>query len=268
MLEPMISKAARHLGVDQVEIRKINAPVTGSEFGPPPPPAAAGAAAAAAAATGARAGCARRTSGRCAASGTGTGTGNVEQDRQAAGQVPGSAACRSRCASGRAAPFVLHQLPPARSARSGRAAVQVGRAQKAERSAPWDRRSRASVSASAPIPPARLQWTDCCSSGNDGKVYVHSGIGNLGTGSVMDCSRIVAEELEVPWEQIETVWGNTSKHLAWSSPQAGSQTIHAHTRANLAATQDLKKQAAGDRGPRARRSSRRATPWRTAGSDG
>ena len=29
MLEPMISKAARQLGVDQVEIRKINAPVTG-----------------------------------------------------------------------------------------------------------------------------------------------------------------------------------------------------------------------------------------------
>jgi CO/xanthine dehydrogenase Mo-binding subunit len=75
----------------------------------------------------------------------------------------------------------------------------------------------------------------------DGKVYVQSGIGNLGTGSVQDCSRIVAEELSIPWEQIETVWGNTSKHLAWSSPQAGSQTIHAHTRANLAAAQDLKK---------------------------
>lgn len=88
----------------------------------------------------------------------------------------------------------------------------------------------------------------------DGKVYVHSGIGNLGTGSVMDCSRIVAEELDLAWEQIETVWGNTSKHLAWSSPQAGSQTIHAHTRANLAAAQDLKKQlqqiAALERGGR------------------
>ena len=58
----------------------------------------------------------------------------------------------------------------------------------------------------------------------------------------------------MPWEQIETVWGNTSKHLAWSSPQAGSQTIHAHTRANLAAAQDLKKQlqqiAALERGGR------------------
>ena len=89
---------------------------------------------------------------------------------------------------------------------------------------------------------------------SDGKVYVHSGIGNLGTGSVHDCSRIVAEELDMPWEQVETVWGNTSKHLAWSSPQAGSQTIHAHTRANLAAAQDLKKKlqeiAALERGGR------------------
>ena len=37
MLEPLISKAGRQLGVDQVEIRKINAPRTGSEFGAPPP---------------------------------------------------------------------------------------------------------------------------------------------------------------------------------------------------------------------------------------
>ncbi len=51
----------------------------------------------------------------------------------------------------------------------------------------------------------------------------------------------MAEELDTPWEHFEIVWGNTGKHLAWSSPQAGSQTIHAHTRANLAAAQDLKK---------------------------
>ncbi len=44
MLEPLISKGARQLGVDQVEIRKINAPSTGSQFGPPPPAAAVAAA--------------------------------------------------------------------------------------------------------------------------------------------------------------------------------------------------------------------------------
>jgi CO/xanthine dehydrogenase Mo-binding subunit len=35
LLEPLISKAARQLGIDQVEIRRINAPSTGSPFGPP-----------------------------------------------------------------------------------------------------------------------------------------------------------------------------------------------------------------------------------------
>src|SRR5439155_9892260 len=34
LLEPLISKAARQLGIDQVEIRRINAPTTGSPFGP------------------------------------------------------------------------------------------------------------------------------------------------------------------------------------------------------------------------------------------
>ena len=29
MLEPLLSKAARQLGIDQVELRRINAPVTG-----------------------------------------------------------------------------------------------------------------------------------------------------------------------------------------------------------------------------------------------
>ena len=35
LLEPLISQAARELGIDQVEIRKINAPTTGDEWGPP-----------------------------------------------------------------------------------------------------------------------------------------------------------------------------------------------------------------------------------------
>ena len=35
MFEPLISQAARKLGIDEVEIRKINAPVTGSKFGAP-----------------------------------------------------------------------------------------------------------------------------------------------------------------------------------------------------------------------------------------
>ncbi len=239
MLEPMISKAARELGVDQVEIRKINAPVTGSEFGAPPPAAAAGAAAAASAATGARAGA---PAGPPAIAqpqpleqGRATGQGQT-----AAGQIPGQqpVAAAAPPAPPRRAFFTSCHL---------REALDLG-AQLFK----WDeRKARNGQRVGTKVTGVGV-GLGTYTAGSiamdglllvrpDGKVYVHSGIGNLGTGSVMDCSRIVAEELSMPWEQIETVWGNTSKHLAWSSPQAGSQTIHAHTRANLAAAQDLKK---------------------------
>jgi len=86
----------------------------------------------------------------------------------------------------------------------------------------------------------------------DGKLTIHSGIGNLGTGSVFDTSMVAAEQLDVPWEEVTVVWGDTSKGVPWSSSQSGSQTTHAHTRANLAAGQDavqkLKEIAARDLG--------------------
>jgi CO/xanthine dehydrogenase Mo-binding subunit len=75
----------------------------------------------------------------------------------------------------------------------------------------------------------------------DGKLEIHQGIGNLGTHSVIDTARVIAEVANVPWENCEVVWGNTSKGLPWSSIQAGSQTTYAHTRANFATGQDLKK---------------------------
>ena len=74
----------------------------------------------------------------------------------------------------------------------------------------------------------------------DGKVYIQQGIGNLGTGSVFDTARAAMEALQTDWKQAEVVWGDTSKHLPWSSVQAGSQTTHAHTRANWAAGLDAK----------------------------
>jgi xanthine dehydrogenase molybdenum-binding subunit len=86
----------------------------------------------------------------------------------------------------------------------------------------------------------------------DGKLTIHSGIGNLGTHSVFDTSMVAAEQLDVPWDEVAVVWGDTSKGLPWSSSQSGSQTTHAHTRANLAAGQDavqkLKEIAARDLG--------------------
>ena len=75
----------------------------------------------------------------------------------------------------------------------------------------------------------------------DGKVYIQQGVGNLGTGSTFDTARAAMEALQTDWEHAEVVWGNTSKHIPWSSIQAGSMTTHAHTRANWAAGLDAKR---------------------------
>jgi CO/xanthine dehydrogenase Mo-binding subunit len=75
----------------------------------------------------------------------------------------------------------------------------------------------------------------------DGKLYVHQGIGNLGTHSTFDTARVACDLLDIPWEDTVVVWGNTSRHLPHSAVQAGSQTTHAHTRANHAAATTLKK---------------------------
>jgi CO/xanthine dehydrogenase Mo-binding subunit len=75
----------------------------------------------------------------------------------------------------------------------------------------------------------------------DGKLYIHQGIGNLGTESFSDTARVIAEVVNMPWEKCVVVWGNTGQHVPWSSVQAGSQTTYAHTRANYAAGMALKR---------------------------
>src|SRR4051812_14242848 len=72
----------------------------------------------------------------------------------------------------------------------------------------------------------------------DGRMYIQSGIGNLGTESMSDCHRVSAELVGLPWEKVELTWGNTSKNLPWSCVSGGSQTTHAHTRAAHAAGMD------------------------------
>ena len=74
----------------------------------------------------------------------------------------------------------------------------------------------------------------------DGKVEIHTGVGNLGTESFSDTSRPAMEALDTPWEHAEIVWGDTSKHLPWSAIQGGSMTTHAHTRSNWAAGLEAK----------------------------
>jgi xanthine dehydrogenase molybdenum-binding subunit len=82
----------------------------------------------------------------------------------------------------------------------------------------------------------------------DGRITFQSGIGNLGTESVMDVHRAGAEVLGVPWEKCNVVWGNTGRDLPFTCVSGGSQTTHAMTRAAyataMAAKQKLQEIAA------------------------
>jgi CO/xanthine dehydrogenase Mo-binding subunit len=75
----------------------------------------------------------------------------------------------------------------------------------------------------------------------DGRLYVQSGVGNLGTHSVIDLARVAADVLAMPWEKVEVIWGDTSKGLPWTCMSVGSQTTHAMTRANHAGAMDAKR---------------------------
>jgi xanthine dehydrogenase molybdenum-binding subunit len=75
----------------------------------------------------------------------------------------------------------------------------------------------------------------------DGKVHIHTGVGNLGTYSYAATSRVVAEALKCKWENCVIEHGDSRKHLAWASPQVGSNTSFTHSRANYVAAMDAKK---------------------------
>ncbi len=72
----------------------------------------------------------------------------------------------------------------------------------------------------------------------DGRMYIQSGVGNLGTESFSDVHRVAAEMMGVPWDRVEISWGDTSRHLPWTCVSGGSQTTHAMTRAAHAAASD------------------------------
>src|SRR6202162_5789692 len=74
----------------------------------------------------------------------------------------------------------------------------------------------------------------------EGRVQFQSGIGNLGTESVIDVHRAGAEVLGVPWEKCDVVWGDTSKHFPYTCVSGGSQTTHAMTRAAHAVAMDAR----------------------------
>ena len=170
MLEPVVDKAARELGVDRLEIRKVNAPGHDGWLGPNQGPF---------------------TSAYVReALDLGGELFNWEEKKQLSGRRDGTKVTG-----------VGLGLSPFTAGSTGRDGLLVVRP--------------------------------------DGKLYVHQGIGNLGTHSIADTARAAADVLDLSWDQVVIVWGDTSKHLPYSTVQAGSQTTHAHTRANHAAASAL-----------------------------
>lgn len=168
IMEPILAKAARKLNLDQVDIRKINAPEGKAPFGPP---------------------------------------------------VRGK---RPYCTSS----FVKQALDKGREQfnwdhrktlpkRSGSKARGVG------------------VSMSCYVG-GSVGFDGLFVLKTNGNICFQSGIGNLGTESVMDVHRVAAETLGIPWEKCEICWGNTSLNLPWTCVSGGSQTTHAMTRAAYA----------------------------------
>ncbi len=176
IMEPVIAKAAKQLGIDQVEMRLINAPEGKAKYGPPNP-----------------------------------------AGRQ--GYVTSS--------------FIKDAL------RQGRELFR------------WDERKAASGQRNGTKARGLGVAVSTFSGGSigfdgllivkpDGRLQVQSGIGNLGTESVIDVHRVAAEILNMPWEKVDVVFGNTEKNLPWTCISAGSQTAHAMTRAAHAAATDAK----------------------------
>ena len=174
MMEPVIAKAARQLGLDQVDIRRVNAPVGKAPFGPQ------------------------------------------------FGDAP-----RAYCTGS----FLTEALDrgaelfdwETRIARSG------------QRTGSTVRGTGVGVST---FVAGSTGFDGLFVIKPDGRMYVKSGVGNLGTESYSDVHRVAAELMGVPWDKVEISWGDTSQNLPWTCVSGGSQTTHAMTRAAHAAASD------------------------------
>jgi CO/xanthine dehydrogenase Mo-binding subunit len=175
LFEPVLAKAARKLGVDQVEIHKINAPEGKAELGP-----------------------------------------LIDGKRQY------TTSCFLREAFDRGAEQFNWKERIATQRRSGTKARGVG-------------------CSSSTYVGGTVGFDGLMVVTPEGRLRIHCGIGNLGTENFSDVHRVAAEELGVPWDLVDIVWGDTSKHLPFTCVSGGSQTTHAMTRAALATAQDCKK---------------------------
>jgi xanthine dehydrogenase molybdenum-binding subunit len=74
----------------------------------------------------------------------------------------------------------------------------------------------------------------------DGKIHIHTGVGNLGTYSYAGTARVAAEVLKANWDNCILERGDSRKHLPWNSPQVGSNTTFTQSRTNYVAAVDAK----------------------------
>jgi CO/xanthine dehydrogenase Mo-binding subunit len=177
IIEPVMTKAAKQLGIDQVEIRRINSPEGKAVYGPARP--------------------------------------NGERPHIT------SAFIKEALDKGREQ-FNWDERKARAGKRSGSKVRGVG-------------------VAVGPHGAGSIGFDGLMTIRPDGKLYVQSGVGNLGTHSMQDLARVAADILVMPWEKVEVIWGDTSKGLPYSCLSVGSQTTHAMTRANHAGANDAKR---------------------------
>jgi xanthine dehydrogenase molybdenum-binding subunit len=175
IIEPILSKAARRLGVDQVALRRVNCPEGKAEFGAP---------------------------------------------------VKGKRAYATSC-------FLKEALD--------RGAVQFKWQEKAARQPKRSGTKARGIGVSlSTYVGGTVGFDGLLVITPQGRVQFQSGIGNLGTESVIDVHRAGAEALGVPWEVCDVVWGDTSKHFPYTCASGGSQTTHAMSRASYAVAAECK----------------------------
>lgn len=74
----------------------------------------------------------------------------------------------------------------------------------------------------------------------DGKLHIHTGVGNLGTYSYAATSRVAAEVLNCRWENAIIERGDSRRGLPWNFTQVSSNTCFTMARTNYAAAMDAK----------------------------
>ena len=72
----------------------------------------------------------------------------------------------------------------------------------------------------------------------EGRLHIHTGVGNLGTYSHTATSRVAAEVLKCGWENCVVERGDTNRYLPFNSGQFGSNTSGTQTRTAYAAAVD------------------------------